>query len=42
MKIFLIKFLIDNISSSLFLVIECFQSLESCSSIRMMTVREVL
>ena len=40
-KIFLIKSLMNNISSSLPLVIEHFQSLESCSSIRMVTVRRM-
>ena len=39
-EIFLIKSLMNNISSSLPLVIECFQSLESCCSIGMVTVRK--
>ena len=38
-KMFLIKSLINDISSSLFLAIECFGLLESCPSIRMVIVR---
>ena len=40
-EIFLIKSLMNNISSLLPLVIECFWSLKSCSSIGIITVREV-